>query len=135
MQRVAERIATGVPIDETVRSVKHEISQLLMLRDIWLELAPFRWPLPSLERAGTIEAGEHRWIAGGFVLPEDGLQLPVLAGGCTVARLVLIGDPARAVMLDERVVAVALADQLGSALATVPPETRSLLADDPPPES
>jgi hypothetical protein len=55
------------------------------------------------------------------MLPEWGLGLPVLQAGTEVARLVLLGDPEVPVTIEERVVAVALADQLGSALAMAGP--------------
>src|SRR5947207_111469 len=86
-----------------------------------LALAPFHWPLPRLERSGAIEASEHQWSSGGYMLPEYGVQLPVLRAGAEVARLVLMGDPEVSVTLEERVVAVALADQLGSAFAMAGP--------------
>jgi hypothetical protein len=87
-----------------------------------------------LERGGTVEATDHEWTGDGFVLPEYGVQLPVLEAGREVARLVLIGDPAVAVTLEDRVVAVALADQLGSAFAMARPEALRRLAGDPPGE-
>ena len=52
----------------------------------------------------------------------------MLEQGQQVARLVLIGDPEVAVTIEERVVAVALADQLGTALALAGPDERERLA-------
>jgi hypothetical protein len=122
VQRVADQVATGAPIEAIAESVKYEVTGLLQLHDCWLELAPYHWPLPTLERAGTLPATEHRFMANGFTLPKDGVQLPVLEAGHEVARLVLIGDAEHAVTLDERVLAVALADQLGAAFASASPE-------------
>lgn len=133
VHRVAERVATGTPLDEVARAVTIELTALLKLNDCWLELPPFQWPLPKLERAGTIEADEHRWFERGFALPEYGLQLPVLEGGHEVARLVLIGNPDVTVTIDERVVAVALADQLGSAFATASADDLTRVAEQVPP--
>ena len=133
VHRVAERVATGAPLDEVARAVRTELTALLVLRDCWLELAPFQWPLPRLERAGTIESDEHHWHGRGFAMPEYGVQLPVLEGGREVARLVLIGDPDVAVTLEERVVAVALADQLGSAFAVAAPDAVARVAEEAPP--
>jgi hypothetical protein len=117
VHRVAEGVAHAAPLVEIVRQVRAELAALLRLDDCWLELPPFQWPLPRLERAGTIESDEHRWFEGGFAMPEYGVGLPVVEGGREVARLVLIGNPEVTVTIDERVVAVALADQLGSAFA------------------
>jgi hypothetical protein len=133
VHRVAERVANGAPLYETVRAVRSEVAALLRLNDCWLELPPFQWPLPKLERAGTIEGEEHRWFEGGFAMPEYGVQLPVVEGGREVARLVLIGDPAVAVTIDERVVAVALADQLGSAFALGSEADLARIAEEVPP--
>jgi K+-sensing histidine kinase KdpD len=123
VHRVAAHIAEGGRLDEehrldaVVSSVLQEMTALLQLHDCYIEFPPFRWPLPRLERSGTIEATEHEWSGVGFVLPEYGVQLPVMQAGAEVARLVLIGNPEVEVTLEERVVAVALADQLGSAVA------------------
>ena len=73
---------------------------------------------------------EHAWSGGGFALPEDGVELAVSQGNRQIARLVLIGDPAVDVTLEERVVAVALADQLASAFAMASVEEREQLERD-----
>jgi hypothetical protein len=91
----------------------------------------FTW-VPHHAKEETFEL--TRGTDGLFVLPEYGVQLPVLEAGREVARLVLIGDPAVAVTLEDRVVAVALADQLGSAFAMARPEALRRLAGDPPGE-
>ncbi len=132
VHRVAERVAMGASLEEIARLVKDEMIALLRLRDCWIELAPFQWPLPVLERAGTIQSAEHRWVGGGFALPEYGLQLSVVESGREVARMVLVGDPDRSVTLDERVVAIALADQLGSVFASASSEDLGRLVRDVP---
>lgn len=127
VHRVAAQIAEGGPLDTegrlrtVVDEVVRELIALLQLHDCYLEFAPFQWPLPHLERSGAIEASEHQWSSGGFMLPEYGVGLPVLQAGTEVARLVLLGDPEVSVTIEERVVAVALADQLGSAMAMAGP--------------
>jgi hypothetical protein len=120
---VAEDVAQGAPLPDLARRVIHELKALLRLHDCWLEFRPFGWPLPRLERAGTIDVPEHRFFAGGYALPEDGLELPVLVRGDEVARLVLLGNPDVTVSVEERVTAVALADQLGAAIAMAPRAT------------
>jgi len=49
------------------------------------------------------------------------VEIPVVAAGCEVARLILTGDPQVAVTIEERVIALALADQLGIAVAMATP--------------
>ncbi len=129
VHRAGEQVALGHGVDDVVRVVRVELIQLLRLQDCWLEFPPFTWVAPRLERGGTIDATEHGWGPDGFALSADGIQLPVLTRGREVARLVLIGDPSSPVGIEERVVAVALADQLGSALALARPEELARLAD------
>jgi hypothetical protein len=130
VHHVAELVAQGVPLAEAVAVVRQELVALLVLHDCWLEFPPFRWTLPLLESGGTVEGSEHHWSSGGFTLPADGVELAVVARGRQVARLILIGDPEMAVTFEERVVAVALADQLGSALAMASEQEVRRIADD-----
>ena len=117
VHRVAERIAHDASLDEVATLVRGELTALLGLFDCWIELPPFTWVLPRLERGGTVGSAEHHWLGAGFTLPQDGVELVVLDRGREAARLVLLGDPDVAVTLEARIVAVALADQLGAAVA------------------
>ena len=128
VHRVADEVAQGAAVDDIVVSVTQELRALLSLHDCWLEFRPYVYVMPSLERGGTINQAEHRFFDGGIALSEDGTELPVLEQGEQVARLVLIGNPEVAVTIEERVVAVALADQLGTALALAGPAERERLA-------
>jgi hypothetical protein len=128
VHRVADYVARGASIDEVAGVVMHELRELLSLYDCWLEFPPWVYVMPRLERGGTIGQSEHHWFGGGVALSEDGVELPVLEQGSEVARLVLVGNPEVAVTIEERVVAVALADQLGAALALAGPEERARLA-------
>lgn len=129
VHRVAARVAEGASLDDVAAIVVAETRAVLHLQDCWLEVPSGRWPAPRLERAGTISETELRWGEKGFVLPEDGLQLPVLDAGREVGRLILIGDPAVAVTFEERIIAVALADQLGSAITIAGPDAVARLAE------
>jgi hypothetical protein len=128
VHRVADLVARGVPVDEVVASVTRELGELLGLVDCWLEFPTFGYVMPSLERGGNVEGSEHRWFGGGLALSDDGVEIMVLEQGHPIARIVLIGDPEHAVTIEERVVAVALADQLGVALALAGPEEQARLA-------
>jgi hypothetical protein len=59
----------------------------------------------------------HRLVGGEFALPTEGVELVVVGGGRQLGRFVLTPRPDVGVSLDRRVVAVALADQLGAALS------------------
>jgi hypothetical protein len=128
LHRVADLAATGAPIDDVVAAVTTELRALLSLYDCWLEWRPFVYVMPRLERGGAISQVEHLWAEGGVALSEDGVELPVLDQGNEIARLVLIGNPAVSVTLEQRVVAVALSDQLGLALALAGPAEQERLA-------
>jgi hypothetical protein len=118
LHRVAERAASGTPVDEIVTDVAAEIAGLLDLRDCRFERPPFGAPLPRIERNGAISGvTTRRYVGAGFALPEEGAELPVLGRGVQVGRFVLEPAHAHGAPIEELVVAVALADQLGAAIA------------------
>jgi hypothetical protein len=117
VHRVADSVAHGDPLADVLQAVETELTELFGLWDCWLELPPFLWIIPRMDRGGTIDGSQHEWSEGGFALPSDGAELPVVARGRDVARLVLLAGPGTAASLDQRVVAVALADQLGAAMS------------------
>jgi hypothetical protein len=131
VHRVADLVARGASLDEVADAVTRELRALLSLHDCFLEFPPFLYVMPRLERGGNVAASEQRWFAGGISLSADGVELPVLEQGVEAARFVLVGDPDVAVTIEERVAAVALADQLGTALALADPAARERLARGP----
>jgi hypothetical protein len=118
LHRVAELVAAGSSAERVVESVCNEMSELLSLRDCRFERAPFIGPLPRLERNGSIDTPRRRFARGEFTLPAEGVEIPVLGRGRELGRLVLEPDPDIGVSLEERVVTIALSDQLGAALVT-----------------
>jgi hypothetical protein len=121
LHRVAEMVASDSDAEDIVLSVQAELIGLLSLRECRYEVAPFASELPTLERNGAI-AGDHRhWIGGEYTLPAQGAQIPVLGRGQAFGRLVLVPDLSVGVSIEERIVAVALSDQLGAALAADTP--------------
>ena len=117
LRRTAEQVASGTPSDRVLDTVKDELVELLSLVECRYEAAPFTSTLPRIERTGAIEGAHRRWIGGEFTLPGLGAEIPVAARGQTFGRLVLIPDVSAGVSIEERIVAVALVDQLGAALA------------------
>jgi K+-sensing histidine kinase KdpD len=117
LRRTAEMVASGTTSDRVLDTVKDELVELLSLVECRYEAAPFTSTLPRIERTGAIEGAHRRWIAGEFTLPGLGAEIPVAARGQTFGRLVLIPDASVGVSIEERIVAVALVDQLGAALA------------------
>jgi len=116
--RIADQVARGDEATAVISSAQVELTALLGLEECRFEAPPYGEQLPRMERSGVI-AGLHdyRFTRGGFELPASGVALPVLARGQQVARFVLRPTPDVGLSLEERVVAVALADQVGGALA------------------
>jgi len=118
MRRVAERVASGASDEELIDLTVVEITDLLALVGCRFEVEATGPTLPVLERSGRIESPYRRVGPDGeLAIPPLGARLPVVGGGRQVGSLVLEPDPAVGVSVEARLVAVALADQLGAALA------------------
>jgi hypothetical protein len=119
IHRVAELAARGEDVADVVMTAQAELTGLLDLRTCRFEAAPFPADanLESLERSGAVSWRAYRLHEGGLELPTAGLELPVLGRGQLLGRFVLGPTPGVGVSLEQRVVAVAIADQVGAALA------------------
>jgi K+-sensing histidine kinase KdpD len=117
LRRTAELVASGASSDDVLHMVQDELVVLLSLVECRYEPAPFVSSLPTIERTGAVEGSHRRWIAGDFTLPGFGAQIPVNGRGQQFGRFVLVPDLSVGVSIEERIVAVALADQVGVALA------------------
>jgi hypothetical protein len=120
MQRIAAMVAGDAEAEDVILSVEAELLGLLSLRDCRFDVAPCGSALPRIERSGAIERGKRRWVGGELSLPAEGAEIPVAGRGHTFGRLVLIPDWDVGVSIEQCAVAVALADQLGAALAADP---------------
>jgi hypothetical protein len=117
LHRVSDSAATGSDIGELQRIVEESLQELLGLEACGFESPPYQPLRAHLERGGALVGGELKVADGGFVLPADGVEIPVLGRGQVLGRLVLMPRRDRGTSVEERVVALALADQLGAALA------------------
>jgi hypothetical protein len=117
IHRVAERAARGDDATQVLLAAQDELVDLLRLRSCRFEAQPFLTALPRLERTGDLDARVWRFRDGGFELPAEGVELPVHGRGHQLGRFVLEPTAGVGVSLEQRVVAVALADQVGAALA------------------
>jgi K+-sensing histidine kinase KdpD len=115
MELVAERIAKQPEILGLVEMVEGQILQVLDLESC--SFSSDRPPLPELRPDGTIDSATKRLADGEFVMPEDGAALLVENGGVTLGWLQLVPGRRVGVSLETRKVAIALAQQLGAALA------------------
>ena len=121
IHRVAEVAASGADVATVIATAQDELRALLTLHESRFEAMPFDDDTvrPRLGRNGSIELQPMMRFArtghrSGFELPEDGVDLPVLARGREIGRFVLIPTPGVATTLEERVVAVAIADQVAT---------------------
>jgi hypothetical protein len=117
LRRTAELVAQGAPSLLVLHAVERQLVELLSLVECRYESGAMVSTLPRIERTGAVEGSHRRWISGEFTLPGLGAEIPVAARGRTFGRFVLIPDLSVGVSIEERIVAVALVDQLGAALA------------------
>ena len=130
VHRVAEATATGRPPMAVLDVAQDEITALLDLAGCWFESVPYTDDAarPRLGRNGAIQAQScfrfrrHRDGRTGFELPPQGVELQVLARGHHVGRFVLVPNPDTASTVDERLMTVAIADQVGAAWPIPPDE-------------
>jgi hypothetical protein len=120
IHRLAEHVVNGGDPTDIILSAEAELTGLMDLEACRFEAPPYEGPpLVRLERAAT--APEVRWSrrhSDTFELPSAGAELLVLSRGQPVGRFVLSPKPGSGFSLEQRVVAVALADQVGAVLAT-----------------
>jgi hypothetical protein len=117
----AARAAGGASTGELTRLATDDITALLHLHGCRFEPEPTGPPRPVLERSGRVESPVRVLVEGEFALPAVGVRLPVIGGGTEVGSILMDPDPTVGVSKEQRLVAVALADQLGAALAGVAP--------------
>jgi K+-sensing histidine kinase KdpD len=115
---VAELVANGEPPDYLVAVVANELRDLLSLQACHFDAQPGPKPIARIERNGEVVIGQVRWGVHSMGFPGKEVELPVMGHGQVLGRYVLVPTPAEPVSFDKRVVAVALADQVGAALVT-----------------
>ncbi|MGE0795310.1 MAG: hypothetical protein AB7H92_17710 [Microbacteriaceae bacterium] len=115
LHRVADLIAHGAASAEVLFACERELTELLELAscDFGDDVPE---GLPMLERNGTITGGELRFVGRDFALPRAGVALPVFGRGQRIGAFVLQPGADVGVSFEQRIVAVAIADQAGAAL-------------------
>lgn len=126
LYRLAELAAQGATASEVTDAAAAELTRLLSLRSCRFELPPYAETFERLERSGVVNrtrglVTHSRLGRHGIELPAEGAELLVRHRGAEVARFVLVPTPGEGASLEQRVVAVALADQVGAALVGAPP--------------
>ncbi len=119
---VSELVASGAAVDEVIEQVRAELIALLHLRGCRFEDGSPERPRMRMERDGHVLIGRHIWGVHEVGLPGPELDLPVQTRGQVRGRFVLEPTPGSPVSLQRRVVAVAIADQVGAALIPQAPK-------------
>jgi hypothetical protein len=113
----AEMVATGEPADFVVIRAAAELSQLLDLSDCQFEPTASDPRLPRLEAGGDVYLSGEPWDVGQLGMPGRRVELLVESHGQSRGRFLLSPTPGRPITRDRRIVAVALADQVGAVLS------------------
>ncbi len=113
---VSELAASGAPENEVVERVRGELVELLNLRGARYDAAKADRPMIRLDHDARVLLGGGIWDVDHSGLPGREIELLVQARGEMLGRFVLTPSPGAPVSYEERVVAVALADQVGAAL-------------------
>lgn len=124
LHRVADLVAHGAEPAEVLLACERELTALLGLHGCEFRAGTDHAVLPRLERNGTVAGGSRTFLRREFALPTPMVELPVLHRGLPVGSFLLTPAADVGVSLDQRVVAVAIADQAGAALTPGPVTSR-----------
>lgn len=118
MHAVAELVSGGESADGVIMAVRNELRDLLFLTECHFTREFATRPRPRMERDGEVMMAGLRWGVSRMGLPGKEVDLIVHGRGRPLGRFVLAPSPGIPVPWDRRLVAVALADQVGAALVT-----------------
>jgi K+-sensing histidine kinase KdpD len=113
---VTELATSGASSRQVVARVQDELVALLHLQACRYEAGSSDRPALRLEHDGQVFLGGRHWDAHRLGLPGPEIELLVQNQGRTLGRFVLTPTPGYPVSHERRVVAVAVADQVGASL-------------------
>jgi K+-sensing histidine kinase KdpD len=119
----AQAVATGSSPSVLIDHVTHQLTQVLTLRSCRFQHGVAGIGQPArLRHDGSVTAKHRAWPVDteGFP-PGTDLELLVESGGVFQGRFLMTPAPGVRPTLEQRLLAVALADQVGAALATSHP--------------
>ena len=119
---LSELVASGAPAQTVIERGRAELIDLLNLRDCRYEPRLSERRVARLDHDGNVIHVGMLWGAHNMGLPSPAVDLVVQTRGQVLGRFVLRPTPGYPVSLHRRVVAVAIADQVGAALR---PQLRS----------
>jgi K+-sensing histidine kinase KdpD len=113
----AAAVATGESGQFVVMQVAAQLIDLLFLRDCRFDPAGSDKNATQLRQNGDVFLGGMRWGVDKMGLPGSEVELPINYQGRFYGRFVMVPTPGHPVSRERRIVASALADQVGAALA------------------
>lgn len=122
LYRFSELVASGAPAADVLERTQPELIDLLGLRACRYEAGGSSRPRPTIEHDARVFLGVNLWSVEDMGLPGPEIELLVHGRGEVLGRFVLTPTPGLPIPFQRRVVAVALADQVGAALS---PQLRS----------
>jgi len=119
----AQAVATGGSPSVLIEQVTGQLIQLLTLRSCRFQYGVAGIGRPArLQHDGSVTAEHRAWPVDTEGFPADGdLELLVESGGLFQGRFLMTPDRGARPTLEQRQLAVALADQVGAALGTSRP--------------
>jgi K+-sensing histidine kinase KdpD len=121
LHSVTELAASGQEIEVVVAAASEELTDLLSLRECRFTPRDPGHLAAHVTPSGSVKVGEETWSTEDLGLPTRAVDLPVRGNGWLFGHFVLTPTPGRPVAHDRLVVAVAIADQVGAALAVEHP--------------
>jgi K+-sensing histidine kinase KdpD len=116
LHAVNELSADGRAPEDVVSAAREELARLLQLRSCTFARAGDT-PAAAILPDGSVRIHSAVWNTEDLGLPHRGVDLPVRSGGSVLGHFLLVPVPGSPVTRDRLLVAVALADQVGAALA------------------
>jgi K+-sensing histidine kinase KdpD len=126
LEEVLALLAADSTVGETWGAVREGIQTALGVQHARFWPGAGRADLPLLTRDGKVVPTLSKWTGRGFELPEV-VSIPVVSGRGVLGHIEVDSTPGRSVSIDERRVAVALADILALALERSPEGIAPLL--------
>jgi K+-sensing histidine kinase KdpD len=113
---LGQQVASGVDPAFLIAAVSREISDLLHLKDCRFIKTGVQDARARIRGDGSVSIGELVWAVERYGLPTRQVVLPVRSAGRVLGTFLLTPTPTQPVERERCVAAVALADELGSAL-------------------
>jgi K+-sensing histidine kinase KdpD len=119
IREVSDLVASGAAVEDVITEAARELSDVLGVSRCRFEpdvSGGTTGARPRLERTGEVEQDGNRFDVAAVGLPSGEVELLVQGRGQPLGRFVFEAGPPRGVSIEQRVAAIALADQVGAAL-------------------